>query len=53
VSQVDAHGFLWICIDTDCPELCADELETGDMVAGGVSTGRFHERADEKSLEQA
>ena len=36
VSQADADGCLWICIDPDCPELCAAELETGDLVEAGV-----------------
>jgi len=35
LSQADADGCLWICIDPDCPELCAGELETGDLVEGG------------------
>jgi len=35
LSQADADGCLWICIDPDCPELCAGELETEDLVAGG------------------
>src|SRR5665647_2775999 len=38
LSQADADGCLWICIDPDCPELCAGELETGDLAEGGVST---------------
>ncbi len=36
LSQGDADGCLWICIDPDCPELCAGELETEDLVEGGV-----------------
>ena len=36
LSQADADGCLWICIDPDCPELCAGELETGDLVEAGV-----------------
>src|SRR5450759_1792738 len=36
LSQADADGCLWICINPDCPELCAGELETGDLVEGGV-----------------
>jgi len=36
LSQADADGCLWICIDPDCPELCAAELETVDLVEGGV-----------------
>jgi len=36
LSQADADGCLWICIDPDCPELCAAELETEDLVEGGV-----------------
>jgi hypothetical protein len=36
LSQADADGCLWICIDPDCPELCAGELETEDLVEGGV-----------------
>ena len=36
LSQADAHGCLWICINPDCPELCAGELETEDLVEGGV-----------------
>jgi len=36
LSQGDADGCLWICIDPDCPELCAAELETEDLVEGGV-----------------
>ncbi len=36
VSQADADGCLWICINPDCPELCAVELETEDLVEGGV-----------------
>jgi len=38
LSQADADGCLWICIDPDCPELCAGELETADLAGGGVST---------------
>ena len=36
VNQADADGCLWICIDPDCAELCAAELETGDLVEAGV-----------------
>ena len=36
LSQADADGYLWICINPDCPELCAGELETEDLVEGGV-----------------
>ncbi len=36
VSQADADGCLWICINPDCPELCAGDLETEDLVEGGV-----------------
>src|SRR5674476_256731 len=36
LSQADADGGLWICINPDCPELCAGELETEDLVEGGV-----------------
>ena len=36
LSQADADGCLWICINPDCPELCAGELETGDLAEGGV-----------------
>src|SRR5665647_3343190 len=36
LSQADADGCLWICINPDCPELCAGELETEDLVEGGV-----------------
>ena len=36
LSQADADGCLWICIDPDCSELCAGELETEDLVEGGV-----------------
>jgi hypothetical protein len=36
LSQGDADGFLWICINPDCPELAAGELETEDLVGGGV-----------------
>ena len=36
LSQADADGCLWICINPDCPELCAGELETGDLVEAGV-----------------
>jgi len=35
LSQADADGCLWICINPGCPELCAGELETGDLVEGG------------------
>jgi hypothetical protein len=35
-GTADAEGCLWICIDPDCPELCAGELETGDLVEAGV-----------------
>ena len=35
LSQADADGCLWICINPDCPELCAGELETEDLVEGG------------------
>jgi hypothetical protein len=38
LSQADADGCLWICIDPDCPELCAGELETEDLAGGGAST---------------
>ena len=38
LSQGDADGCLWICINPDCPELCVGELETEDLVEGGVST---------------
>jgi hypothetical protein len=37
-GTADAEGCLWICIDPDCPELCAGELETEDLAGGGVST---------------
>ena len=30
LSQADAHGCLWICINPGCSELCAGELETVD-----------------------
>jgi len=36
LSQADEDGCLWICINPDCPELCAGELETEDLVEGGV-----------------
>ena len=36
LSQADADGCLWICINPGCPELCAGELETEDLVEGGV-----------------
>ena len=36
LSQADADGCLWIHINPDCPELCAGELETEDLVEGGV-----------------
>jgi len=38
MNQVDADGCLWICINLDCPEQCAAELETKDLAGGGVST---------------
>jgi hypothetical protein len=38
LSQADADGCLWICINPDSLELCAGELETGDLAGGGVST---------------
>ena len=38
LSQADADGCLRICVDPDCPELCAGELETEDLAGGGVST---------------
>ena len=38
LSQADADGCLWICMNPDCPELCAGELETEDLAGGGVST---------------
>jgi len=38
LSQADTDGCLWICINPDCPELCAGELETEDLAGGGVST---------------
>src|SRR5450830_1846298 len=38
LSQADADGCLWICINPNCPELCAGELETEDLAGGGVST---------------
>jgi len=36
LSQADADGCLWICINPHCPELCAGEVETEDLVEGGV-----------------
>ena len=45
MNQVDADGCLWICINLDCPELCAAELETKDLPGGGVST-RWGTRSD-------
>ena len=36
LSQADADGCVWIRTDPDCPELCAGELETEDLVEGGV-----------------
>ena len=36
LSQADADGCPWICINPDCPELCARELETADLVKGGA-----------------
>src|SRR5674476_1190941 len=36
LSQADADGWLWICINPGCPEFCAGELETEDLVEGGV-----------------
>jgi len=36
LSQADADGCLWICINPGCPEFCAGELETEDLVEGGV-----------------
>ena len=38
LSQADSDGCLWICINPDCPELCAGALEPGDLAEGGVST---------------
>jgi len=38
LSQGDADGCLWICVDPGCPERCAGELETEDLVAGGGPT---------------
>ena len=38
LSQADADGCPWTCIDPDCPELRAGELETEDLAGGGVST---------------
>jgi len=36
LSQADADGCLWICINPNCPELCAGELESEDLAEGGV-----------------
>ena len=54
VSTMDAHGFGWICLDPDCPELAATELEAEDLVEAGVPTQlarrltkRILRRADE------
>ena len=40
MCSADADGCLWICIDPDCPELRAAELEAEDLAGGGVSTSR-------------
>ncbi len=36
VSTMDEHGCGWICLDPDCPELAATELEAEDLVEAGV-----------------
>ncbi len=36
LSQADADGCLQICINPDCPEMCAGELETEDLAEAGV-----------------
>ncbi len=36
VSQADEDGCLWICINPGCPEMCAGELETADLMEAGV-----------------
>jgi hypothetical protein len=36
VSTMDEHGRVWICLDPDCPELAATELEAEDLVEAGV-----------------
>ena len=38
LSQADTDVCLWICMNPDCPKLCAGELETEDLAGGGVST---------------
>ena len=38
VSTMDEHGSGWICLDPDCPELAATELEAEDLVEAGVPT---------------
>jgi hypothetical protein len=38
VSTLDEHGCGWICLDPDCPELAAAELEAEDLVEAGVPT---------------
>jgi hypothetical protein len=37
LSQAHADGCLWICVNPDCPTLCAGELETEDLVEGGAA----------------
>jgi len=36
VSTIDERGCAWICLDPDCPELAATELEAEDLVEAGV-----------------
>jgi hypothetical protein len=36
VSTMDEHGCGWICLNPECPELAAVELEADDLVEAGV-----------------
>lgn len=39
VSTLDEDGCGWICLNPDCPELAAGELEAEDLVEAGVPKG--------------
>lgn len=39
VSTLDEDGCGWICLNPDCPELAAAELEAEDLVEAGVPEG--------------
>ena len=39
ISTLDENGCGWICLNPDCPELAAGELEAEDLVEAGVPEG--------------